>query len=95
MFNSRATDHGQGPQPYFGLADIFGVYFPPNRSVYLVPLDEVAMGKARLRLQPTRNNQKRGIRLAADYEVDRWSVEALCEVAASGGSRSGAELSFA
>lgn len=42
VFNCRSTDHGRGPQSYAGLADIFGVYFPPNSIVYLVPLDSIA-----------------------------------------------------
>lgn len=79
LFNPLATDHGRGPQPYFGLADIFGVYFPPTRSVYLVPLDAVARTEGRLRLEPTRNNQRRRIRYAADYEIGRWSRDALLE----------------
>jgi hypothetical protein len=76
-FNCRSTDHGRGRQPYFGLADVFGVYFPPNDSVYLVPLDDVAGFNGRLRLEPTRNNQRRGIRMATDFEIDRWTLERL------------------
>lgn len=79
VFNCRSTDHGRGPQPYVGLADIFGVYFPPTSAVYLVPLDAVAAFEGRLRLEPTRNNQRRRIRLAADYEIDRWTPESLRE----------------
>jgi hypothetical protein len=81
IFNSRTTDHGKGRLPYLGLADIFGVYFAPNRSVYLVPVRDTATYFGWLRLEPTRNNQRRGIRFAADYEIDRWSREALCRLA--------------
>jgi hypothetical protein len=77
VFNSRSTDHGGGPQSYLGLADIFGIYFPPNQSVYLVPIDAVANFKGRLRLQPPLNNQKRRIRLAANFEIDRWTEDSL------------------
>jgi PD-(D/E)XK endonuclease len=83
IFNSRATDHGSGPRSYVGLADIFGVYFPPTRSVYLVPIEAVAPTEGRLRVEPTRNNQRRHIRAAADYEVERWTTEALVSIAAS------------
>jgi hypothetical protein len=76
-FNCRSTDHGRGRRPYFGRADVFGVYFPPNDSVYLVPLDRVAGFNGRLRLEPTRNNQRRGITMAADFEIDRWTSERL------------------
>jgi hypothetical protein len=80
VFNSRTTDHGRGPQSYAGHADIFGVYFPPQQAVYLVPLDAVAESKGRLRLVPPRNNQRRGIRLAAGYEIDRWTPDLLREI---------------
>ena len=80
IFNCRTTDHGRGPQSYLGQADIFGVYFPRDQSVYLVPIDAVAESEGRLRLEPTRNHQKRGIRFAADYEIGRWTVDSLREV---------------
>jgi len=76
-FNARSTDHGHGPRSYRGLADIFGVYFPPSRSIFLVPIVAVAEFEGRLRLEPTRNNQRRGIRFAADYATDRWSRDDL------------------
>jgi PD-(D/E)XK endonuclease len=80
-FNARTTDHGRGRQSYDGVADIFGVYFPPLRSVYLVPLDAVAGFQGRLRLEPTRNNQKRGVKFAANFEIEHWGLDALREVA--------------
>jgi hypothetical protein len=83
LFNCRTTDHGRGPMSYIGLADLFGVYFPPNRGVYLVPIDVVAGTEARLRLEPTRNNQRRRVRPAAAFEIDRWTPEALGRLTAS------------
>jgi hypothetical protein len=80
IFNARSTDHGHGRRSYRGLADLFGVYFPPTRSVYLVPIDAVAEHRGFLRLEPTRNNQQRGIRFAADFEIDRWTADSLREV---------------
>jgi hypothetical protein len=80
-FNSRTTDHGRGRRPYLGLADLFGVYFAARRAVYLVPVREVSTFHVRLRLQPTRNNQRQGVRLAADYQIERWTFERLCEIA--------------
>jgi hypothetical protein len=76
-FNSRSTDHGRGPQSYIGLADIFGVYFPPTEAVYLVPIEAVASFEGRLRLEPTRNNQKRFIRFANEFEIGKWDRESL------------------
>ncbi len=95
VFNSRTTDHGRGRQSYTGLADIFGVYFPPAGSVYLVPIGAVAGFAGRLRLAPTRNNQKRGIRFAADFEIDRWTINSLREIVQPRGVRDEATLSVA
>jgi hypothetical protein len=77
VFNARSTDHGRGPQSYIGLADIFGVYFPPTDAVYLVPIEAVASFEGRLRLEPTRNNQKRLIRFATEFEIEAWTRETL------------------
>ncbi|HEX8753451.1 MAG TPA: group I intron-associated PD-(D/E)XK endonuclease [Solirubrobacterales bacterium] len=75
VFNGRSTDHGRGRLSYAGLADVFGVYFPLDDKVYVVP---VASGFApRLRLAPPRNNQRRGVRFAVDYELGNWNDEAL------------------
>lgn len=77
VFNSHSTDHGRGPQSYRGLADLFGVYFPPTKAVYLVPPKAVANFEGRLRLDPPLNNQRRGIRFAADFEIGCWRREDL------------------
>ena len=83
LFNSRTTDHGRGQRSYAGLADIFGVYFPPTRTVYLVPISTVPGRQGRLRLEPAQNNQRRRIRLAAELGIDHWTAEALQRVAAA------------
>lgn len=77
LFNGYATDHGKGVTRYAGLADIFGVYFASHDAVYLVPVDELLAHHGRLRLDPPRNNQRERVRLAADYEIDRWSRNRL------------------
>lgn len=82
LFYSQSTDHGRGAQSYVGLADIFGVYFPGEESVYLVPIGAVADTKGRLRLEPARNNQKRRVRLAAEFEIGSWTPASLAELVA-------------
>jgi hypothetical protein len=42
VFNAYSTDHGSGTRGYAGLADLFGVYFPPSEDVFLTPIDAVA-----------------------------------------------------
>jgi hypothetical protein len=95
VFNSRSTDHGRGPRSYVGLADIFGVYFPPTGAIYLVPLDAVAACEGRLRLEPAQNNQQKGIRLAVEYEIGRWSLQSLRDHLRLIDAESERELNFA
>jgi hypothetical protein len=84
VFNAYSTDHGSGPRGYAGLADLFGVYFPPTDEVFLAPIDAVpAASEARLRFEPPRNNQRKRIRMAADYEVGTWTPERLAGLAAA------------
>lgn len=81
VFNAYSTDHGSGPHGYAGLADLFGVYFPPSDEVFLAPIDAVG-ARGRLRLEPPRNNQRKRIRLAADFEIGTWTDRRLARVAA-------------
>ncbi len=78
VFNVRSTDHGRGPQPYLGLAEVFGVHFA--EMVYVVPIGAVAESKGHLRLDPPLNNQRKGIRMATEYEIGSWSKRALTEL---------------
>lgn len=94
-FNPHSTDHGRGRLSYVGRADIFGVYFPPDQAVYLVPIEAVTSYSGRLRLEPTRNNQRKGIRRAADFEIDRWTVDSLREIVQAGVGRDEPALTVA
>ncbi len=80
--NGRTTDHGRGRLSYVGLADVFGVHHPRTDDVYLVPVQELDLYIVSLRVTPTANNQRRGVRFAAAYAIDRWTpgrLEALVE----------------
>jgi hypothetical protein len=80
-FNSRSTDHGHGAGTYFGLADLFGIYFPPTKTVYALPVLDMPTSRPHLRLDPTRNNQRLRTRIASDYELDHWTPEGFRAVA--------------
>jgi PD-(D/E)XK endonuclease len=54
---------------YRGVVDFFGVYCPQNGKVYLIPIDHLGDNGAFLRVEPPRNNQRRLIRWAHDYEI--------------------------
>jgi PD-(D/E)XK endonuclease len=46
------------------------VYCPDTDAVYLVPIKDVGpRTSAYLRVEPAKNNQAKGVRWAADYQV--------------------------
>jgi PD-(D/E)XK endonuclease len=49
--------------------DYFAVYCQYTEKVYLIPVEEVAANEGYLRVEPTANNQEKGIRWAQDYEI--------------------------
>jgi hypothetical protein len=68
---------GTARRGYEGQVDYFAVYCPQTCGVYLVPISEVPNRvSTALRVSPPRNNQRRFIRLAADYEIAKVSVVA-------------------
>jgi len=55
---------------YRGQVDYFAVYCPETKGAYLVPLSDVpTRASATLRVTPTRNGQRRHVRLAAQYQL--------------------------
>lgn len=75
-FNTCSTDHGNGRQPYNGRADVIAVHVSQNEDIFVVPVGECPSFRGMLRLRPPQNNQRRGIRFAADYTLERW-IESL------------------
>ncbi len=76
MFNTCSTDHGSGRQPYTGRADVIAVHVSQNEDIFVIPVGECPSFQGMLRLTPPQNNQRRGIRFAADYTLDNW-IESL------------------
>jgi len=73
-FNTAITYARVGGKPhirkgYKGEADYFAVYSPDTGKVYLVPVEGVPRTEAKLRLNPSKNNQHKGVRWAKDYEI--------------------------
>ena len=71
------------------------IKFPPSQAVYLVPIEAVAEFEGRLRLEPPRNNQRQRIRFAENYEIDRWTIDSLREIAETAERQSDDALSVA
>jgi hypothetical protein len=63
---------------YRGDVDHFAVYCPERTAAYLIPIADLPLKRqAHLRVDPPRNNQRRGIRFAADYEIERVAIGGL------------------
>ncbi len=71
-FTTCSTDHGRGAQPYDGRAEVIAVHVPEPDMLLMVPVEICPRSKGNLRAHPPRNNQRRGIRFAADYTFDMW-----------------------
>lgn len=67
--NSRAAGRC-AHRAYHGQIDAFGVYSPDLDRAYIVPITAVAATReARLRLEPAKNGQKAGVRMAAEFQI--------------------------
>ncbi len=75
-FNTCSTDHGSGRRLYTGRAEVIAVRVTDPERLFMVPVEMCPTSKGYLRLDQPRNNQRRRIRLAADYEFESW-VRAL------------------
>jgi hypothetical protein len=62
---------------YVDEIDYFAVYCVETKGVYLIPIEDVqARWECALRVEPTRNSQRRNIRPAPDYEIARVGFRA-------------------
>ena len=82
-FNTHSTDHGRGPLDYHGRADMFAVQVPELTDIYVVPVIDCGRLIGILRLEEPRNNQRKGVRYAADYTLQTW-LNTLWEGAPAG-----------
>jgi hypothetical protein len=71
-FNTWGTDHGKGRLSYQGRADILAVHAPELSDILMVPVEDCIPFRGRFRIDPTRNNQRSGVRFAADYLLEKW-----------------------
>ena len=65
----NVTGKHRQPRHYRGQCDYFAAYCEKLNSVYLVPVDQVGIVGANLRLTPTKNHQAKNVRWAKDYEL--------------------------
>jgi PD-(D/E)XK endonuclease len=60
---------------YAGEVDAFAVWCPQNQQAYFIPVDDLASGIGSLRVEATANDQRRGVRWAADYALPDPATE--------------------
>jgi hypothetical protein len=62
------SNSSSSSRSYKDMVDFFAVYVPELKEVYLLPAELVNEGSGVvLRVEPSRNNQTKGIRFLADY----------------------------
>lgn len=67
--STRANMNGIFSRGYRGEVEIFLVYCRELDRIYAVPVDDAPATEMRLRVEPVRNGQKRGIHMAERYEL--------------------------
>jgi len=77
-----------GRQDYLGQIEYLAVHCPETSGVYLIPISDVQTAtSAMLRVEPSRNGQRRRIREASLYSIGCVSVSATRALRASSGAR--------
>ncbi len=72
IFNTVSTRSNYSEvsgQDYEGKIDKFMVYCPDNQSIYDIPIEDASKSEMKLRVETPKNNQKKGINWAEDYEI--------------------------
>ena len=69
IYFRTCSNTGNIHRGYDGEVDAFGLWCPPLRTAYLVPIRDAPTRGGHLRLTPPANNQRIGVRFAADYEI--------------------------
>jgi hypothetical protein len=71
-FNATSHDGHRARQSYRGEADLFAVYSPHAKQVYVLDVNEVGETTVWLRLTPARNGQEIGVRYAEEHTLAAW-----------------------
>lgn len=72
---------------YRGEVDFFAVYCQEVGTVYLIPIEDLNVARVGcLRVENPRNNQRRGVRFAAGYEIGAVALRSSSRPDASAGA---------
>jgi phage-related protein len=79
-FNTVSTHPISGRRTkYHGQIEAFIAYHPGLREFYWVPVEECSSTKCTLRVFPSKNNQKRGVRITGSYRLQPAPTTSLAE----------------
>ena len=67
--SSSHAHRGGYRRSYFGEVELLAVYCPDTRKVYLLPESQFVATQSHMRVQPPKNNIKKGIRWAQHFEL--------------------------
>jgi hypothetical protein len=78
-FNARSTNPPERSclTSYRNQADLFAVYAPHTKQVYVLPVDECGEVGVWLRLTPAKNNQHLKVRLAEECTLAAWAERTI------------------
>lgn len=67
---SSTAHHRNGKRrDYRGQIEVFGVFCPDTDQCYLIPVDDTGASHGSLRVEGSKNNQSKGIRMAETYLI--------------------------
>lgn len=71
MFNTCSNNKGYKRKSYHGEIDLFGVYCKELDECYLIPVEKTGKSAMSLRINNSKNNQRKGINLKDDFLLKR------------------------
>jgi len=72
MCSTSKSHRGRSPVSYNGRVDCVIAVDCETPTYYLICGDDLKQGVLYVRTQATKNNQQTGVRMAADYNIDRY-----------------------
>ena len=72
--SSSIHRRGGKKRDYRGQIELFAAYSPDTGKIYIIPVEDVGKTAVQFRIDPPGNNQKKDIKWAKDYELDKTSL---------------------
>ena len=69
VFNTCSNNKGYARRSYHGEVDLFGVYCQELNECYLIPVEDAGKSQMMLQIQPSKNNQTKGVHPKNQYKI--------------------------